>query len=153
MIWRGVRAGLFIALLGPPIGGLVMVAVMTVAQFGSEAGASSTQPFWLDLLQITYFIAIFSYLFGAIHSILSGIWLGRKVARDGTFSFREAIMTTLVVSVIAGLPYVAKSGVIIVLLQTVSALWAAIACRWLLQRFGWIATIETPLVPSPAPSP
>lgn len=140
---RAWRVGVFIVLVGPLIGALVMIAVMAGANgWGMATGSPATA--LLELAQAAAMFAIFGYLLGGLPALLSAIWLGRRSARRGGFGYGEAIATAIVATILGNVLFATMlgefrnpftSGVSFVPVGVASAL----VVRWMLGRLGWIA--------------
>lgn len=135
-LWRAVRAGAFVALAGPPVGSLLVVAPMTVRIV--LAGEPSADPWWREFAAFVLLSGVFSYILGGLHALLCGLWLGRLVYLRGSFSNAEAVVTAIGASLLASLAFALLGAVGTIPLQVVAALFAALVCRWLLLRLGWI---------------
>ncbi|MGE0856208.1 MAG: hypothetical protein AB7L18_09000, partial [Hyphomicrobiaceae bacterium] len=135
---NAIRVGLFIALLGPPIGSLLVSGAFAVPLVGQALGGTLRQPLLSEIASLGALAGIFSYLFGGLHAVLVSLWLGRQTYLRGGFRRSEALMAALAVSMLAGLLFMVAGRRGIVLLQLPAALWAAFATHWLLVRLGWI---------------
>lgn len=102
---RGAAVAVVTLLLGPPIGSLVVTGFLFSGVFLTPVpdGGLGSQP---DVVEagVTFALlsALYSYIFGGVQALASGIWLGYRTWRVGTFTRREALIAALVVSVVSG---------------------------------------------------
>lgn len=150
---NGLRVGIFIALVGPVIGALTFLAglfaVEAMEMFASGTGGDlATRVGNLSLA-----VLLIGFLTGAIPASLAGIAAGVITARSGGFSASFAmwlaLASALVLPVLSALASLGQPGTgdaahygslsIFYGLVAGVSLIAALVCRWLLLKLGWIA--------------
>ena len=138
---RAWRVGVFIVLVAPLVGAMLVLMVMAVAN-GWGGGDGGQPPAIVELLQAAAMFAVFGYIFGLLPALLSALWLGRRTALHGGFGYGEAVATaaaaTVIGSTLLGLllgtaSSRAASGFAFVPVGVASAL----LCRLLLGALGW----------------
>lgn len=151
---NGLRVGVFITLVGPLIGAVVfLIGLGSLNGFGFSEGSDGSSALG-NALQLGYSVLVFGVIFGAMPALLSGIIVGVITARRGGFSNLTAIGVALagalalpVISFFAsrGEPgtedaaFFGSLSIFYGLIAVISVI-AALACRWLLMRLGWIAS-------------
>lgn len=149
---NGLRVGFFIALVGPLIGAIVFLAGLVAFSGGSVFESGTGGGVVERVFQYSYSVLVFGLIFGIVPAALSGLVVGIITARRGGFSIPMAIGVSLagalalpLVSFFAsrGEPGASDPGFfgslsilygIIALIGVV----AALICRWVLVRLGWI---------------
>lgn len=140
--WRGLIAGLFIALVGPLIGTLLFMAIPAVRLAMSATSAAFSLSTLADVGSVLLFVLLYGYVFGGVPALLSGITLGWLTARAGTFGYGASALTGALSGIAGGLSLalLIKSqdglspGMAVFLFPF--ALISALMCRWLMGKIG-----------------
>lgn len=152
---NGLRVGFFVALVGPLIGAVVFLIGQGLASGSGPSDGGTGESVAARAFQLSYAVLLFGMLFGALPAALAGAAVAVLTARSGGFSRRTAVVVALVSALV--LPVISASGsgepgmedatslrVLFLFygLMAVISVTAALVCRWLLVRMGWIAPIH-----------
>lgn len=140
---RALGVALFYALIGPLAGGAPIILL-------AAGNAAATDA---DKLGNSIAVLIgFTYLFGGAAALITGLWLGLRTWRRGTFGYGRAAVVGLVASLLSGIVFAlavstpesgpsdasrgggGAMGVFLVPFAVISAL----LCRWLVGKLGLI---------------
>lgn len=143
---RPLKATALVLLVGPPAGSLVLSATTAVSGIADSVTRSSIVN---DLPQAIYgwimlsaFMALFSYIYGVLPTLMSCLWLGWRIYQNGTVSMAESVCTAAVAGVFAAIVVAAVSGdlfkgiAVLLPLFVPPAIFSAFVCRRLLNTFG-----------------
>lgn len=138
---RAWRVGIFIALIAPLVGAMLVLMVMVVAN-GWGGGDGGQPPAIVELLQAAAMFAVFGYIFGLLPALLSALWLGRRTALHGGFGYVEAIATAAAATVVGhallGILLGESSGLVAGAVAFAPiGVASGIVCRVLLGALGW----------------
>ena len=137
------------AVLGPLLGGaaLILAYLVAIAYSYILYGPTTLPPGIVESVAgLALMVLMFSYIFGGLQALGSGLWLGYRAWRTGKVSAQEAIVTALAVSVLFFVAFSlwdtrdgvgdfrsnAGAGLSLGLLSVV----AALTVRWLLIKLG-----------------
>ena len=148
--------GLILA-VGPPAGSLVLSTTLAVVNISESVTRGS---FVADLPQLitswlitTPLIALLSYLNGIVPALLSCLWLGWRIYKNGTVSMAESICTGAAAALICALgvsvitPDFPNNLRIWLIFFGPAGIFSAFVCRWLLGRLG-ILPSSSPKAPA-----
>lgn len=139
---RAIGFALACLLLGPPIGGLLIMAGLPVADAIASRGASLAR---LSLneagsyLLSSLVVGLVSFAFGALPALASAIWVGWRTYHHGRFGYGEAvIVATIATLMLSQFKFPAspdpKTWTLGILVLPAS-ITAAIVLRWFLGRW------------------
>ena len=100
---RGLLTALFIFVVGPPLGALLMAGPLyfiSGQHTVTDVGPGALQNELLTYLSVVYLMMLFSHFVGGVQAFLAAIWLGIRTFLRGSFGYGEAVLTSIVVSVI-----------------------------------------------------
>lgn len=148
-IWRGVKVALFVTLAGPPIGALLLLALGTARVglangFGTlfEIGAAG-------LFSTVLWISMFSYVFGGVPALISGVALGFRAAKGQPSGVLVTLAIVAVALLMAAALYrlmplrdePAGNAFALVGFLTPLAVASALVCRWLMIKIRLLPRI------------
>ena len=91
---RAIAVGVLIALLGPPIGALLLLPV-----FLPHMGSALTPPGApISPLRSIAIVMGYGYLLGGVPALACGLWLGVQTWLRGGFSYRHSAATAVIAS-------------------------------------------------------
>ena len=145
--WRhSLKATSLVVLIGPPAGSLVLsatTAVMGIADSVTRMSIINDLPQAISgWIMLSAFLALFSYIYGLLPTLMSCLWLGWRIYQHGTVSMTESIATAVAAVfisavVISALAQDFPKGIIgWLLMMGPPAIFSAFVCRRLLSTFG-----------------
>jgi len=156
---RAAAALAFVTILGPIIGSIPVYATFLIGALQSHGGEPAVGPEMTKetistVLQIMLFVTLFSYMFGGVQALLVGLWTGFRTWASGTMGYVETAFAAVLVSALVTVLFLAHeqssgqnvggntgfSSVGLAIYLGVHALFAALVCRWLMERLGIFAS-------------
>lgn len=140
---RAAAVFLLTVLLGPPLGGVILLSPVLFAISTSPLGLSGIASLLWEPMRL-------GYLMGTVPACVSGLWVAWKVWRNGTIGYREVAVAALAASTLPPIFFAMAtvssgvkldpasiSGIAFTFLYfAVAALVTAPACRWIAGRAG-----------------
>lgn len=142
-----IRVAAFIMLFAPLIGGGLILCLIFATLGVRALIGESNPPSHIQFVAEIFFVIPSSYVLGGVQALGSGLWVARLTYLKGGFSYREAVITALIVSfafsVVALAIRGASSGPLnnikFLLILLVISVASALICRWLIARLGILA--------------
>ncbi|MEO1136379.1 MAG: hypothetical protein AAFW68_07190 [Pseudomonadota bacterium] len=131
-------------IFGPPIGGVIFAIGWFGALFISQISSTTIVPaeaLWTHAQAFPLFLLlsiVFSYLFGGVQAILTGLFISAFAKRNGKFGYRMALLASFSGSLLGGLLFARDSLTFLALLTAIGVL-ASILIRFVFRnRFGGV---------------
>lgn len=137
---RSWRVGVFVAVVGPIVGSIGLLAGMVLANaWSSETGVAVGLH---EVGAVLFFFIFFGFLLGGPQAVLAGLWLGWRVHRKKNFGYVEAVLTAILSCALYALVWLLLDrdleGALGMASFVVFAIPTSLVVRWLLGRLGWI---------------
>lgn len=135
--WRALAMFAMTALLGPPIGALVVLVPLFLGL------ATSAPSYTADYASLVSNIVVVGYTVGGIRAALAGLWVGYIVWRSGRVGYGQCVLAALAATaaaivylgIVAG-PEGWLAGALVNVLPAMGAIVAAVGCRWIAGACG-----------------
>ena len=148
-IWRGVKVAVFLTVVGPLTGGLI-VLLLAFARTLLVEPAAFAQVFDISAIaSIAGFVGLFAYILGGLPALVAGVMLGWLTAHRRHIGFGQMLVLAGIATGIAALIMelsifnrdLQTSVLPLLILLLPLALVSAIVCRWLMIKFRLLPRI------------